>query len=98
MRYELLYSTQAQSDLGTVPDELLDQFEAQITRLAKHPATLSRRSVFPYPEGFQIYQFDLFDLSGDRHVYTIFFRYAVDERSHHIAKIGHGQYADPADD
>lgn len=98
MRYDLIYSPQAQSDLAMVPVELLDPFEAQILRLAKYPATLSRRSVFPYPDGYQIYQFDLIDFSGDRHVYTIFFRYAVNERALHVAMIGHGQYADPADD
>ena len=98
MSYELIYSVQAQSDLATVPVELLDPFEAQMLRLAKYPATLSRRSVFPYPSGYQIYQFDLVDFSGDRHVYTIFFRYAANEQSLHVAMIGHGQYADPADD
>jgi hypothetical protein len=98
MKYELIYSMQAQSDLATVPVELLDSFEAQMLRLAKYPATLSRRSVFPYPAGFQLYQFDLVDFSGDRHVYTILFRYHVNERALNVAMIGHGQYADPADD
>ena len=98
MTYDLIYSAQAQADLANVPAECIDPFEAQMLRLARYPATLSRRSAFPYPADFQLFQFDLFDLCGTRHVYTILFRYRVDERALHIAMIGHGEYGDPAAD
>jgi hypothetical protein len=98
MRYDLIYSAQAQKDLALVPAELLDPFEAMMLRLARHPVALSRRSVFPYPAGFQLFQFDLFDFAGDRHVYTILFRYHVSEQALKVAMIGHGQYTDPPED
>ena len=94
MIYELVYKEMAQSDLARVPVGLIDAVEAQLLRLARHPATLSRPSTFPYPAGYQIYQFELYDLEGSLHHYTVFFRYGVDERTLHVAMIGHIQYSD----
>lgn len=95
MRYELVYSEQAQADLKkSVPIGLLNAVEAQLLWLARHPATLSRPSALPYPPGFQVYPFELLDLDGRRHGYTVFFRYGADEQSLHVAMIGHIEYAD----
>jgi hypothetical protein len=96
--FTLVYAAQAQADLALVPIELLDSFEGQMLRLARYPRTLSRRSVFPYPEGFQLYQFDLIDFSGDRHAYTVLFRHNVTEHALKVAMIGHGHYAEPPEE
>jgi hypothetical protein len=94
MTYDLVYSETVQNDLAKVPLGLLDAVEAQLLHLCRHPASLSRPSKFPYPLGYQLYAFDLYDLEGKWHRYTVLFKYGACERLLHIAMIGHVEYAD----
>jgi hypothetical protein len=90
MSYELIFSDEAEEDLGRLAPHLLNVAEQHLDRLAEHPATLSRPSVSPpYPPGFQMYSFRHEEPDGSSHVFTILFRYGSDETTLQIAAIGH---------
>jgi hypothetical protein len=91
MRYGLLLSPEAQSDLARIDLALLDEVEYHLRQLADHPATLSRPARLPYPPGSQVYEFDLYDSSNIRHHFAVMFRYGTSEDSLHILRIGHHQ-------
>ena len=95
MNYDLVYSAQAQADLARAPAGALDLIEERIRDLAERPASLSRPSAFPYPPGFQIYQFWL-SPPFDAFFVTVFFRYSRDETALEIATIGCGEYERPS--
>ena len=89
MNYDLIYSAAGEADLARrLPAGLIDLIEERMLDLAERPASLSRRSAFPYPTGFQIYQFFLAAPFDNRHI-TVFFRYSQSETELHIAMIGH---------
>ncbi len=96
MNYDLIYSAQARADLARLPAGLIDLIEERMLDLAERPASLSRRSAFPYPTGFQIYQFFL-AAPFDNHHITVFFRYSQSETELHIAMIGHVEYYRPGE-
>jgi hypothetical protein len=95
MPYGLIYSAQAEEDLGNLPADLLPFIEARLLDLARQPATLSRPSVSPpYPPGGQIYQcrrphFSPWDVE---HHFTVLFRYSQDETTLYILGIGHIEF------
>lgn len=89
MDYDVILSPHAERDFLAFPLPLQNFVESHIHKLAADPINLSRKSVFPYPEGGQIYQFHHPNFDGYRHDFTILFRYGQDEQTLQIVGIGH---------
>jgi hypothetical protein len=90
MSYELIFSNEAEEDLGRLPPHLLNIVEEHLDRLAEHPAAVSRPSVSPpYPPGFMMYSFRHDEADGTEHRFTVLFRYMADEAHLWVGAVGH---------
>jgi hypothetical protein len=91
MSYEVLLVEKAEATLAALPDEFRTIVEQHLIDLAQSPVSLSRRAVFPYPPGSQLYEFDV-DYGGqDWDHFAILFRYSQDETSLVVIGIGHSK-------
>lgn len=91
MSYEILLTARAEARLFAIPDEFRTIIEQRLLELAEAPVSLSRSAVFPYPEGGQLYEFDV-DYGGlDWDHFAILFRYGQDEATLVVIGIGHSK-------
>ncbi|OAI41456.1 hypothetical protein AYO40_03095 [Planctomycetaceae bacterium SCGC AG-212-D15] len=89
MCYDPTYSDQAEEDVAKLPIELLGFVESNLLVLCRQPVSLSRPSVFPYPPRCQLFHFHHPDFDGNRHDFTVLFRYFADEKALYVLGIGH---------
>jgi hypothetical protein len=89
MPYEVILSPRAAADFISLPGPLQDFLEYSIDHLAENPVQLSRPSAFPYPPNAQLFQVERADADGERHFFTILFRYSQNETAIEVIGIGH---------
>jgi len=87
MPYELELSPDAADFLRASDEPARAAIVDHLLRLAEAPVERSEPSYFPYPPGFQMYRFKLVG-DGPRRYYTVLFKYAADEETLWIVRIG----------
>ncbi len=98
MNYELVFSARAAQDIFRVPTFLRPFVSENLRRLAEHPATLSKPSVFPFPADSQLFHFRHDGDDGGSHIFNVFFRYNTDETSLLIIAVGYYEMSPPLEE
>ena len=80
MKYNDVFARRANEKLRLVPPTLASLIYQAIEQLCASPATLSRRSYFPHPPQFQIFETYL-EHDGERLLLKVFFQYGQDEQT-----------------
>ena len=87
MRYELVLGPRAEKAYNELPLSLLDQFDAQMDRLADDPPAVAVPGAFPYPPNRMVFHFDFPDFAGTHWFFAAHFRYDVNEIIIHVFSI-----------
>jgi mRNA-degrading endonuclease RelE of RelBE toxin-antitoxin system len=92
MSYRVILTPVAKADIQALPQHLRTVIVERLVQLGDSPASLSRPTVFPYPSGYQLFEFN--EDRGEEfwHHFAVLFRYGQDETTLHILGVGHSEF------
>ncbi|MBA4190153.1 MAG: hypothetical protein C0467_19385 [Planctomycetaceae bacterium] len=84
MSFRLVFGPRAEEAYEELPFSLLDEFDANMDRLASDPTTLSVPGTFPFPANRMVFHFSIDDHEGGRWDFAAHFRYGSEEQTLHV--------------
>ncbi|MBL8800090.1 MAG: hypothetical protein JNM56_39775 [Planctomycetia bacterium] len=89
MAYAVRFSDAAAADYDKLPLPLQNFVDGYIHQVAVDPVGLGGPSRFPFPPGCKTFHFDHPDFDGERHDFTLLFRFQPTLGEVQIVGIGH---------